>query len=136
MISTILILQAMCRTSNMHRRKPKTARARSGHLGWMIRSTLGKFQQGNKWLPGTITKSWGCRSFLIRLDQGATVKAQCTETTEVPEDGLAFGSFNLTKETEEHSGTSPNTESPATDSGLQRSSRIQHSPGRFTPGTN
>ena len=101
------------------------------------------FQHGNKWLPGTIAKSLGSRSFLIRLDQGVTVrrhldhvKARYTETTEVPEDGWAFGPFNPTEETEEHRGTSPNTESPAADSGLRRSTRIRHPPERFTPGTN
>ena len=101
------------------------------------------FQRGDKWLPGTIAKTLGSRSFLVRLDRGVTVrrhldhiKARYTQATESPEVDLAFGPFNPTERTEELSGTCPDTESPVINSGIRRSSRIRRPPERFTPGTN
>ena len=63
------------------------------------------FQSGDKWLPGTISKVLGTRTYLVKLNLGKTVKrhlnhvkARKNDAVELPKDDFIMPPIELSDE--------------------------------------
>ena len=95
------------------------------------------FQSGDKWLPGTISKVLGTRTYLVRLNLGKTVrrhlnrvKARKNDAVELPKDDSIMPPIELSDELDTPELPEIHSDEPV----LRRSVRNTGPPERYTPG--